>query len=111
MDFELMFIELIFNICRSVVSYVTTEMPVYNKKQLETSKNIGIYDSLDADVLTSYNEFAMANLLYYAMKENACSEQSSRMTAMDNATKNAGKIVMLYGICILHLILGSSVKN
>merc|ERR1739842_232099 len=28
-----------------------------------------------------------------AMKENACSEQSARMTAMDNASKNAGEMI------------------
>ena len=30
------------------------------------------------------------------MKENATSEQSSRMTAMDNATKNAGELTTYY---------------
>lgn len=51
---------------------------------------IELYDSLDADVLRSYHEYSLASLIFYAMKENACSEQSSRMTAMDNASKNAG---------------------
>ena len=32
----------------------------------------------------------MANIIYYGLKESACSEQSSRMTAMDAASKNAG---------------------
>merc|ERR1711874_700922 len=35
-------------------------------------------------VVQSYLEFSLASLVYYAMKEGACSEQSSRMTAMDN---------------------------
>lgn len=52
-----------------------------------------MYDSLDGDVIQSYLEFSLASLLYYAMKESACSEQSSRMTAMDGASKNAGKIL------------------
>lgn len=58
---------------------------------MANAEKISLYDSLDDDVLTSYNEFALASLLYYAMKESACSEQSSRMTAMDSASKNAGK--------------------
>lgn len=33
----------------------------------------------------------LANLLFHAMKEGACSEQSSRMTAMDSASKNASE--------------------
>lgn len=39
-----------------------------------------------------FQEFAMAALLYYAMKESACTEQSQRMTAMDGASKNAGDL-------------------
>lgn len=49
------------------------------------------YDSIDENVLESYQEFTVAALIYYTMKQSACSEQSSRMTAMDNASKNAGK--------------------
>ncbi|KIH48043.1 hypothetical protein ANCDUO_21891, partial [Ancylostoma duodenale] len=43
----------------------------------------------DDDVLQSYSEYSLAQLIYYAMKESACSEQASRMTAMDGASKNA----------------------
>ena len=35
-------------------------------------------------------EYSLASLIYYCLKEGATSEQSSRMTAMDNSTKNAG---------------------
>ena len=57
-----------------------------------------MYDSLDADVVQSYMEYSMASLIYYALKEGATSEQSSRMTAMDNSSKNAGmrKCVLLF---------------
>lgn len=58
---------------------------------LSKSPKIELYDSLDDEVLRSYHEYSVASLVFYAMKENACSEQSSRMTAMDNASKNAGK--------------------
>merc|ERR1711874_26187 len=51
------------------------------------------YKSVDADVVQSYLEFSLASLIYYAMKEGACSEQSSRMTAMDNSSKNAGEMI------------------
>lgn len=49
-----------------------------------------LYDGVDDEVLRSFHEMALANLIFYAMKEGACSEQSSRMTAMDAASKNAG---------------------
>merc|ERR1711914_1561 len=54
---------------------------------------LNTYDSLDADVLQSYLEYSLASLIYYAMKEGACSEQSARMTAMDNSSKNAGEMI------------------
>ena len=76
---------------RSVVSYRVTELPLFSQEQVAKSEKITIYDSIDEDVLRSYNEFALTSLVYYTMKEGACSEQSSRMTAMDSASKNAGK--------------------
>lgn len=55
------------------------------------------YDDVDAEVMQCYHEMSLANILFYAMKEGACSEQSSRMTAMDAASKNAGKL----GHCVI----------
>lgn len=49
-----------------------------------------LYDDVDEEVLRCYHEMALANLIYFTLKEGACSEQSSRMTAMDSASKNAG---------------------
>ena len=57
---------------------------------------MSVYDSLDADVVQSYMEYSLASLIYYALKEGATSEQSSRMTAMDNSSKNAGKRKCFY---------------
>ena len=50
-----------------------------------------VYDDVDPDLLRTYHQYTLANLVYYAMMEGACSEHSSRMMAMDNASKNAGK--------------------
>ena len=50
-----------------------------------------MYDDVDSEVMRCYHEMSLANLIYFALKEGACSEQSSRMTAMDSASKNAGK--------------------
>lgn len=69
---------------------MTTEIPVFSLDAINKSPKITVYDSLDADVLKSYYEYSLASLIFYAMKENFCSEQSSRMTAMDSASKNAG---------------------
>ncbi|MGH0139487.1 UNVERIFIED_CONTAM: hypothetical protein FKN15_035764 [Acipenser sinensis] len=70
---------------------------VYGTGALE---NMGIYDDIDADVLRNYQEFALVNIIYYSLKESTTSEQSARMTAMDNASKNACKIDLIFGgIC------------
>lgn len=85
--------KMLYNKYKSVVSYKTTTIPVFSMDTVSKSEKIDVYDSIDSDVLQSYMEFSLASLLYYAMKEGACSEQSSRMTAMDNSTKNAGEMI------------------
>lgn len=84
---------ILYNEFKSVVSYKTTSIPIFSSKLITSSPKINIYDSLDEDVLKSYYEYSFASLIFYAMKENACSEQSSRMTAMDSASKNAGEMI------------------
>ena len=65
-----------------------------------------VYDDIDPDLLRTYHQYTLANLVYYAMIEGACSEQSSRMMAMDNASKNAGMFVTdsLLIVLIFHVI-------
>ena len=83
----------LFSSWRSVVSYKTQEIPIYPVSTVEKAANLPIYDSLDADVLQSYMEYSLASLIYACLKEGATSEQSSRMTAMDNSSKNAGEMI------------------
>lgn len=60
---------------------------------LPLTEKMSVYDDIDADILRNYSEFQLASVLYTCMMEANCSEQSSRMTAMDNATKNAGQYI------------------
>lgn len=85
--------KIVYNKFKSVVSYGVADMPIFSLKSVESAEKLPVYDSLDSDVIQNYLEFSMASLLFYAMKEGACSEQSSRMTAMDNASKNAGEMI------------------
>merc|ERR1712168_887635 len=82
-----------YNEFKSVVSYKTSEMPIYSLNAVNNADKLSVYDSLDADVLQSYMEYSLASLIYYCLKEGACSEQSSRMSAMDNSSKNAGEMI------------------
>jgi len=82
-----------FNKFKSVVAYNTISVPVFTSDAITNAGKFPLYDSLDEDVLKSYMEYSLASLIFYAMKEGACSEQSARMTAMDGASKNAGEMI------------------
>jgi F-type H+-transporting ATPase subunit gamma len=84
---------IIFNKFKTVVAYQTSKLPILPLDAVKAKEALNSYDSVDDDVLQSYTEYALAQLIYYAMKENATSEQSSRMTAMDGASKNAGEMI------------------
>ena len=60
------------------MSYSLSEQPIFRDAHFAASKGIDVYDSIDADVLQSCAEFQLASIIYFAMKENACSEQSAR---------------------------------
>eukprot|EP00527_Entomoneis_sp_CCMP2396_P003090 CAMPEP_0198138740 /NCGR_PEP_ID=MMETSP1443-20131203/2122_1 /TAXON_ID=186043 /ORGANISM="Entomoneis sp., Strain CCMP2396" /LENGTH=313 /DNA_ID=CAMNT_0043800649 /DNA_START=69 /DNA_END=1010 /DNA_ORIENTATION=- len=46
-----------------------------------------------AEGLEDLYEYLLASQLYHSFMDGACSEQSSRMTAMENASKNAGEMI------------------
>ncbi|XP_054730095.1 ATP synthase subunit gamma, mitochondrial [Anastrepha obliqua] len=85
--------QIIYNKFKSVVSYQLSTLPVFSAPTVEKSEKLALYDSLDSDIVQSYLEYSLASLIFFTMKEGACSEQSSRMTAMDNASKNAGEMI------------------
>jgi F-type H+-transporting ATPase subunit gamma len=84
---------LLFNYYKNVASNETLEIPIYSQDLITSSEKVAVYDSLDADVVQSYVEYSLASLIYYCMKEGATSEQASRMSAMDNSSKNAGEMI------------------
>jgi len=85
--------KLYFNRFKSVISYSTTIIPLFSNEAVSKAPKMTLYDSVDADVMQSYLEYSLASLIYYCLKEGACSEQSARMSAMDNASKNAKEMI------------------
>lgn len=71
--------------------------PIYSRRTpcsfFFFTEELGKYE-VEGDALQSYAEFQLAATVYGALIEGAASEQSARMQAMENATKNAG---MLHG--------------
>ncbi|CCD74122.1 F-ATPase gamma subunit [Caenorhabditis elegans] len=84
---------ILFNRFKTVVSYETSKLQILPLEAIKAKEALSTYDSVDDDVLQSYSEYSLAQLIYYGMKESATSEQSSRMTAMDGASKNAGEMI------------------
>ncbi|CAH1265551.1 ATP synthase subunit gamma, mitochondrial-like isoform X2 [Branchiostoma lanceolatum] len=85
--------EIYFNEFKSVVSYNLRPLPLHSLESVSEADSLAVYDSLDAEVIRSYQEYQLASVLYACMKETNCSEHSARMTAMDSATKNAGEMI------------------
>jgi len=85
--------KMFFNKFKSAISYEMTPQDIHSFGTLTTAETMLQYDDVDESVLQNFYEFSLANLVFYGMKESACSEQSARMSAMDNATKNAGDMI------------------
>lgn len=51
------------------------------------------YEPSEAALLTELLPLSIATLIFGALLENAASEQGARMSAMDNATRNAGDMI------------------
>jgi len=85
--------KMLYNKYNTVVSYTTTALPLFSQETIMGAEKITAYDSVDADVIQSYLEFSLASQIFFALKEGATSEQSSRMTAMDSSSKNAGEMI------------------
>lgn len=47
----------------------------------------------DPETLQNFYEYTLATQVFHSLLENATSEQSSRMNAMENASKNAGEMI------------------
>ena len=46
-----------------------------------------------SEVLTDLQEYLLTSQIYHSLMDGACAEQGSRMTAMENASKNAGEMI------------------
>lgn len=77
---------------------------VYNQKykiitpfvsQTETDESLVNYefDSDKAELMEDLYEYLLCSQVFHSFMDSACSEQSSRMTAMENASKNANEMI------------------
>jgi len=99
-DFEYKEGKIAYNYFKSAMSQIIKMQPIIPTETMMETPSMAVYDSVDEDVVRSFQEFQLANTLFYTMKENYTSEQGARMISMDGATKNAGdmieKMALLY---------------
>lgn len=55
-DFKFTHGQIVYNKFKSVVSYLCSTTPIFSVSAVEKSEKLGVYDSLDADVLKDYLE-------------------------------------------------------
>ncbi|KAI8816042.1 ATP synthase F1, gamma subunit [Fimicolochytrium jonesii] len=82
----------VYNKFKSVIAFDTVTVPVYSLKALAESPKLAAYE-VEEPVLKSFEEFALANTIYWGIAEGNASEQAAKRTAMENATKNAGEMI------------------
>ncbi|TPX64366.1 hypothetical protein CcCBS67573_g08430 [Chytriomyces confervae] len=83
---------IVYNKFKSVISYEATPLAVHSAETIAAAPKLAAYEVDDA-ILKSYEEFTLANSLYWALAEGYASEMAAKRTAMENATKNAGEMI------------------
>jgi F-type H+-transporting ATPase subunit gamma len=91
---------IIFNRFRSAITQITTAQQLIPFAQPETTEAPAIaggaiyeFEPDEEEILAELLPRNLAVQIYTALLENAASEQGARMTAMDNATRNAGEMI------------------
>ena len=91
---------LFFSRFRSVIRQIPTALQIIPAQIPETAPaqaSLGgavyEYEPDEADILTDLLPLNIATQILRALLENAASEQGARMSAMDNATRNAGDMI------------------
>ena len=84
-----------FNRFQSVISQIPTEqqvIPAAYESDVEVS-TVYDYEPDEEEILADLLPRGVATQIFTALLENGASEQGARMSAMDNATRNAGEMI------------------
>jgi F-type H+-transporting ATPase subunit gamma len=88
---------LFFSRFKSVISQIPTAQqiipPTFAGKSAEGAATSYEYEPEETDILDELLPRNISVQVFRALLENAASEQGSRMSAMDNATRNAGEMI------------------
>jgi F-type H+-transporting ATPase subunit gamma len=88
---------IIYNEFKNVISQIQKKAEVLTRDEfMKSFKYVVKHDAEEPDLIHAsqfFYEFYVNTMFYNAMLNNIASEQSSRMNAMENASKNAGEIL------------------
>jgi F-type H+-transporting ATPase subunit gamma len=87
-------VTIFYNRFQSVISQIPTEQQIIPAK-FEASASNALYDYEPSEeaILADLLPRGVATQIFTALLENGASEQGARMSAMDNATRNAGDMI------------------
>ena len=90
--------KIFYNQFKNVMTQIPQEqqiIPILSKKkeELKNPDNFYEFEPEENDILENLLPRNISTQIFKALLENAASEQGSRMTAMDSATRNAGDLV------------------
>jgi F-type H+-transporting ATPase subunit gamma len=92
---------IVFNRFKSAISQIVTKQQLIpfavpeakEKEEADTKGAIYEFEPEETEILAELLPRNLAVQIFTALLENAASEQGARMTAMDNATRNAGEMI------------------
>ena len=86
-----------YNQFKNVITQIPQEQQIIPLKTTESEKNSSEdnydFEPEEDEILSNLLPKNISTQIFKAMLENSASEQGSRMSAMDNATRNAGEMV------------------
>ena len=83
----------LFHLVQEPVGQQIIPVPAVEEEAAAPSLATVEYEPDQDEILTALLPRNVAVQIFRALLENAASEQGSRMTAMDNATRNAGEMI------------------
>jgi len=90
-------IKIMYNKFNNATSYEPVIVEAYSEEAITESPNYSAFE-IEGEVLENLREYALANTLYWGLAEGHACEQASRRNAMDNASKNAGDMIVKFTI-------------
>ena len=88
--------KIFYNKFKNVITQIPQEqqiVPIEKQKEVKMSDNFYEFEPEENEILNDLLPRNISTQIFKAFLENAASEQGSRMTAMDNATRNAEDLV------------------